>query len=47
MMTADTANLALPVANMVKEMYKAEVASDRGTNDHSGVIKYIENINKL
>lgn len=47
MMTADTANLALPVANMVKEMYKAEVASDRGNNDHSGIIKYIENINKL
>ena len=47
MMTADTVNLALPVANMVKEMYKAEVASDHGMNDHSGVIKYIENINQL
>ncbi|MFP5165080.1 NAD(P)-binding domain-containing protein [Staphylococcus equorum] len=45
--TADTVGLTLPLANQVKEIYKAEVAQGNGTNDHSGIIKYFEKINNI
>ena len=45
--TADTVGLTLPIANQVKEIYKSEVAHGNGMNDHSGVIKYFENINNM
>lgn len=45
--TADTVNLTLPVVNMIKEIYKSEIANNHGGNDHSGVIKYFENINNM
>lgn len=45
--TADTVGLTLPIANQVKEIYKSEVAHGNGMNDHSGIIKYFENINNM
>ena len=45
--TADTVGLTLPIANQVKEIYKSEVAHGNGMNDHSGIIKYFENINSM
>lgn len=45
--TADTVGLTLPVSNQVKEIYKSEVAQGNGLNDHSGIIKYFENINNM
>lgn len=45
--TADTVGLTLPVANQIKEIYKSEVAQGNGLNDHSGIIKYFENINNM
>lgn len=45
--TCDNNNITLPVVNMVKELYKSEVAVGHGLNDHSGVIKYIERINGM
>ncbi|SCU28183.1 6-phosphogluconate dehydrogenase [Staphylococcus xylosus] len=45
--TADTVGLTLPIANQVKEIYKSEVARGNGTNDHSGIIKFFENINNM
>ncbi|PTI43812.1 2-hydroxy-3-oxopropionate reductase [Staphylococcus succinus] len=45
--TADTVGLTLPLSNQVKEIYKSEVAHGNGMNDHSGIIKYFEKINKM
>lgn len=45
--TADTVGLTLPIANQVKEIYKSEVARGNGMNDHSGIIKFFENINNM
>lgn len=45
--TADTFGLTLPIANQVKEIYKSEVARGNGMNDHSGIIKFFENINNM
>lgn len=45
--TADTVGLTLPIANQVKEIYKSEVERGNGMNDHSGIIKFFENINNM
>lgn len=45
--TVDTVGLTLPIANQVKEIYKSEVARGNGMNDHSGIIKFFENINNM
>ncbi|RIM81632.1 NAD(P)-binding domain-containing protein [Staphylococcus xylosus] len=45
--TAYTVGLTLPIANQVKEIYKSEVARGNGMNDHSGIIKFFENINNM
>lgn len=45
--TGDAEGITLPVTNLVKEIYKSEIINGNGTNDHSGVIKYLERINNM
>ena len=43
---ANSYNTHLPIANLIKEMYKSLVKNGHGETDHSSIYKEIERINK-